>query len=157
MFSRVRCRLFTAWNIHIIAIRRDSISLLRFPFLRQVHVFTREMSLVYRLKYPYNCYLKRFNFSLKVSFSKTSPCFHAWDVACLPLETSMELFFFPLLFSGYCRSAGPRVVSIVSGGCNQFFLPAFLSSLRVVLSMCQSYLHCCQVLFLPLFLTHKVC
>ena len=38
------------------AIRRDSISLLRFPFLRQVHVFTREMSLVYRLKYPYNCY-----------------------------------------------------------------------------------------------------
>ena len=33
----------------------------------------------------------------------------------------MELFFFPFLFSSYCRSVGPRVVSIVSGGCNQSF------------------------------------
>ena len=29
------------------------------------------------------------------------------------------MFFFPLLFSGYCRSTYPCVVSIVSGGCNQ--------------------------------------
>ena len=34
-------------------------------------------------------------------------------------KTSIELFFFPLLFSGYCRSAGHRVVSIISGCCNQ--------------------------------------
>ena len=35
----------------------------------------------------------------------------------------MELFCcfsFPLLFSGYCPSADPRIVSIVFGGCNQF-------------------------------------
>ena len=31
----------------------------------------------------------------------------------------IELFFFPLLFPSYCRSADPRVVSIVSGSCNQ--------------------------------------
>ena len=35
------------------------------------------------------------------------------------LKTSIELFFFLLLFSGYCRSARPSVVSIGSSGCNQ--------------------------------------
>ena len=29
------------------------------------------------------------------------------------------MFFFPFLFSGYCHSVGVRVVSVVSGGCNQ--------------------------------------
>ena len=32
---------------------------------------------------------------------------------------SVKLFFFPLLFSSYSRSADPRVVRIASGGCNQ--------------------------------------
>ncbi len=32
------------------AIRRDSVSLLKFPFLSHVHLFSREMSLVSRLK-----------------------------------------------------------------------------------------------------------
>ena len=34
------------------AIKRDTVSLLRFPFLRSVHVFSCEMSLVSRLKLP---------------------------------------------------------------------------------------------------------
>ena len=38
------------------AIWRDSISLLRFPFLCHVHVFLREMLLIYHLKCPYNCF-----------------------------------------------------------------------------------------------------
>ena len=38
---------------------------------------------------------------------------------------SIELCFFPFLFSGYCRSVGPRGVSIVSGGCNQSFSMRF--------------------------------
>ena len=59
------------------AIRRDSVSLLMFPFLGHVHVFSCEISLVSRLKRPLSC------------------------------------------FSGYYRSAGHRVISIVSGGCNQ--------------------------------------
>ena len=32
---------------------------------------------------------------------------------------SKQFFFFPCLFSSYFRSVGLRVVSIVSGGCNQ--------------------------------------
>ena len=35
------------------------------------------------------------------------------------MERMEVLFFFPFLFSRYFRSVGPRVVSIVSGGCNQ--------------------------------------
>ena len=35
------------------------------------------------------------------------------------IKTSIRLFFFLLLFSGYCRSADSRVVSIVSVGCYQ--------------------------------------
>ena len=64
------------------AIRRDSISLLRFSFLSHVHVFSCDMSFLCRLKRPSSCFSSH-------------------------------------LFSGYCRPAGPRVVSIVSGGCNQ--------------------------------------
>ena len=35
---------------------RDSVSLLRFPFLSYLHVFSCEMSLVYHLKHPWNCF-----------------------------------------------------------------------------------------------------
>ena len=42
-----------------------------------------------------------------------------WDVACWTLKTSIELFFFPFLFSGYVYSVDPRVVSFVPDGCNQ--------------------------------------
>ena len=38
------------------AIRRDSVSLLRFLFLSQVHVFSCEMLLVSRLKHPLSCF-----------------------------------------------------------------------------------------------------
>ena len=44
----------------------------------------------------------------------------------------IELFFFPLLFSGYCCSVGPRVVSVCFGGCNQ----SASTILNVVLSCC---------------------
>ena len=42
------------------AIRRDSVSLLRFPFLSRVQVFSSETSLVCRLKYPYSCFSSHF-------------------------------------------------------------------------------------------------
>ena len=58
------------------AIRGDSVSLLRFPFLSHIHVF-------------------------------------------LLLKTSIDLFSFPFLFSGYFHSVDPCVVSIVSGGSDQ--------------------------------------
>ena len=62
--------------------------LLRFPFLSHAHLFSREMSLISRLKRPKSCFL--------------------------------------LIFvSGFCRSVGLRVVSIVSGGCDQYSAALF--------------------------------
>ena len=82
--------------------------------------------------------------------------FFKWDVAWLSLKTCIELFFFPLLFSGYFRSADLRVISIAFCGCNQSS-STFLCSLRIVVSMRQCYRQCWQVLFLPLFLIHLFC
>ena len=42
------------------AIRRDSVSLLRFPFLSHVQVFLCEISLICRLKCPYSCFSSHF-------------------------------------------------------------------------------------------------
>ena len=42
--------------------RRDSVSLLRFPFLSPVHVFSREMSLVSCLERSYSSFSSRFCF-----------------------------------------------------------------------------------------------
>ena len=44
------------------AIGRDSVSLLRFPFLSQVQIFWYEISLVCHLKCPYNCFSSHFCF-----------------------------------------------------------------------------------------------
>ena len=71
------------------------------------------------------CYQNRFSFSLKVSLSYPRPGFLVWDITCLSLKTSAELFFFPLLFSNYLHSADPRVVRIVFGGCDQSFSSLF--------------------------------
>ena len=46
--------LFSAAN------KRDSISLLKFPFLSPVQIFWCEISLVCRLKYLYNCFSSHF-------------------------------------------------------------------------------------------------
>ncbi len=43
-------------------IRRDSVSLLRFPFLSQVQIFSYDISLVCRLKCQYNCFSSHFCF-----------------------------------------------------------------------------------------------
>ena len=49
------------WSIFV-AIRRDSVSLLRLPFLCRVYVFSSEISPVFLLKGPYNCFSFHFNF-----------------------------------------------------------------------------------------------
>ena len=48
------------------AIGRNSFSLLRFPFFIHVQVFSFEISLVCRLKYPYNCLFFHFCFQVIV-------------------------------------------------------------------------------------------
>ena len=52
-----------------------------------------------------------------------SGCFLVWDITCSSLKASIELFFFPLLFSGNFRSADPRAVRFASGGL-WVFMPA---------------------------------
>ena len=42
--------------------RRDSVSLMRLLFRCHVHVFSWEISPVYRLKYPYSCFSSHFRF-----------------------------------------------------------------------------------------------
>ena len=43
-----------------VAIRRDSVSLLRFPFLSHLQVLSYEILFVCRLKYPYRCFSSYF-------------------------------------------------------------------------------------------------
>ena len=43
-------------------IKRDSVFLLRFPFLNHIQVFSWEISLVYLLKYPFSCFSSHFWF-----------------------------------------------------------------------------------------------
>ena len=64
------------------AIRRDPVSLLRFPFLSYVQVFS-------------------------------------YEISCLSLKMSIELLFFPFLFSGHFCSVDTYAACIVSAGCNQ--------------------------------------
>ena len=54
------------------AIRRNSVSLLRFPFLSHVQVFSSEISLDCRLKYLYTCFSSHFLFS--VYFCSVEDC-----------------------------------------------------------------------------------
>ena len=44
------------------AMKRDSVCLLRFPFLSYIHVFSCEMSLVIRLNSPSSCFSSHFCF-----------------------------------------------------------------------------------------------
>ena len=46
------------------AIKRDSVSLFGFPFCSHVQVFSREISQVCRLKYPYSCFSSHFCFQV---------------------------------------------------------------------------------------------
>ena len=81
-----------------------------------------------------------------------------WDVANTSSKTSIELgCFSPFFFSYYCRSVGPRVVSIVSDSCNQFFTALFYVVFESLYRCIKRCLQCWQVLFLLLFLTRIVC
>ena len=70
------------------AIRRDSVSLLRFPFLIHVKVFSCRISLVSCLKCPYSCFSFPFLFS---SYCSVDDCV-ACNVAGGCNQSSSELF-----------------------------------------------------------------
>ena len=67
--------------------------------------------------------------------------------ACLLLELSIHLFFFPILLSSYC-SVKPCVVFV---RWNQSFFTLFLCSLWIVVSMRQLCLQCQRFSFLLIF------
>ena len=101
------------------AVRRDLLSLLRFPFL---------------------CHGR----------------FLVWDFACLSLETSILLFFFPFLF--------PFIFVLLMLALSILFLVTVISrpvhfknSLRVFVTMHRRHLQCWWFLFFFLFLTHTIC
>ena len=60
------------------------------------------------------------------------PRFLEWDIACLSLEISVQLYFFPSLFCCYFCSVDACFVCIVSSDCNQSSSALFLWSLRLV-------------------------
>ena len=103
------------------AIRRDSVSLFKFPFRSHVPVFKGKISLVCHSKYLYSC------------------------------------FFFPFLFSYYCRSVCPTLSMLLLVVVISLYLLFFLCRLRVLVFMHSSNLSCLQVIFLVLLMTHRVC
>ena len=60
---------FVLMALSCAAIRRDSVSLLRFPFLSQVQVFWCEMLFIRRLKRPLSCFPSHFCFLVVVILS----------------------------------------------------------------------------------------
>ena len=80
--SCVRFRLFVAWNIHTVVF-------LPIFWLFYVKDFSCEISLVCNLKYPYSCFSSQFLVILCLRF-------HVWDFACLLLEISIQLIFYPV-------------------------------------------------------------
>ena len=74
IFCFVASYLGLIWLVRMalfcVVIRRDSVSLLRFPFLSYVHVFSCEMSLVSRLKRSLSFFSSHF-FSCLLSFRRS--------------------------------------------------------------------------------------
>ena len=71
-----------------VAIRRDSVSLLKFLLLRHVQVFSLEISSVCRLKYSYSC------FSFYFSFLVVDLLIIILSVLFLVTVISLSLLFF---------------------------------------------------------------
>ena len=89
---------FVLMALFCAAIRRDSVSLLRFLFLCHVQVFSCEISLVCRLKYPYSCFSSHFYF-LVIIIELIIALFVLYLVAAIILS----LLFFYVVFESLCR------------------------------------------------------
>ena len=106
--------IFGPYGVVCATIRRDSVSLLMFPFLSHVLVFPCEMSSVCRLKYPYSCFSSHTCFVVIVLLN--------FMLSMLFLVTVIRL---SLLF--WMHSSGPR-------GWRVFYLLLFLIHIVYVIS-----------------------
>ena len=73
------------------AIGRDSVSLLKFPFISHHHVFSCEISLVCRLKCLYSCFSSLFVFVIFVLLILVFPVLFLVALISFPLRFSMLL------------------------------------------------------------------
>ena len=79
-------------------IRRNSVSLLRFPFRGHVQVFSSAISSVYRLKSPYICFSSHFCFLVFVGFLF---CLQLSELFCY-LLIWLVFVFFNIVLESFC-------------------------------------------------------
>ena len=117
LFSCVLSILALIWLVLMalfcVTVKRDSVSLLKFPFLSHVHVLSSEMFFISRLKRPKSCFPSHFCFIvivillsivLSVSFLMAVMSPPSWYVYSLWVVVSMrqrclqccQVLFFPL-------------------------------------------------------------
>ena len=93
--------------------------------------------------------------SCLILYSFCTNLLHSCEMSLISRFKRPEVFF-PILFSSYCRSVVPRVVSIVSGRCNlsssAFFYLVFKS-----LYWCVSIVFNADKSFFLFFWTHRAC
>ena len=90
--------------------------------------------------FPFLCHVQVFSCEISLA------CRLKWLYCCFSSH-----FCFLVIFS-----VDANIACIVSGRCNQSSIGLFLCSLLVVVSMCQHYIECLQVLFFLLIITHTV-
>ena len=127
------------------AIRRDSVSILKFPFLSHVQVLSYEMLFISHLKRPWSCFPSHFCFlvfvillsivlSVLFLMAVISPlsCFSMWSSSrCMDVSTLSSMLASPLppsFLGTYCLSTS-------SLGCNALCM---VISFLVLLSICLS-------------------
>ena len=107
------------------AIRRDSVSFLRFPFLCDVHLFSCGISLVSLWKYPYSCVSSHFFFFgflvIFVPLMLVMSVFFLVAVVSLPSCTKDLLRASPLWSPGLF-SVFELILIVLWSGWSRFFL-----------------------------------
>ena len=88
------------------SMRRHSVPLLRFTFRSHVQIFSYEISLICRLKYPYSCFSSHFSFLVLFCCCCCCCCFDCLILSALLL---VVVIIFSLLFLIY--SSCPRIDS----------------------------------------------
>ena len=89
-------------------IGRDSFSLLRFPFLSHIDVFSCEISLVCCLKYPYRCFSCHFTF-LFFFLSVYRRVISIFCIGCNQSSSALFYLFFDSLYRCIDAIFNPRI------------------------------------------------
>ena len=121
-----------------VAIRKDSLPLLRFPFLSHVQVFLCVLSLVCHLKYPYTCFSFHLFLVIFVMLTLT------WSVLLLVAVISLPPHFF--MESSSCSIDASMLSSILAS----LLPPSFLYTYNLSTSFLGCNALCIIISFLVL-------